>query len=75
MFISVAFSLSIILFHLLFFSPIFAEFILICRALLHFLDAAKFNSKDIFVEKYKNLSSFNETEVMFFFLENVLLLT
>uniref|UniRef100_A0A0D9X2H3 Protein CHROMATIN REMODELING 5 n=1 Tax=Leersia perrieri TaxID=77586 RepID=A0A0D9X2H3_9ORYZ len=32
-------------------------------ALLHFLDPAKFNSKDIFVERYKNLSSFNETEL------------
>ncbi|KAL5197031.1 hypothetical protein ABZP36_000543 [Zizania latifolia] len=32
-------------------------------ALLHFLDSAKFNSKDIFVERYKNLSSFNETEL------------
>lgn len=36
-----------------------------CRALLHFLDPVKFNSKDSFVEKYKNLSSFNETEVVF----------
>ncbi|KAF0907372.1 hypothetical protein E2562_015866 [Oryza meyeriana var. granulata] len=32
-------------------------------ALLHFLDPSKFNSKDIFVERYKNLSSFNETEL------------
>jgi chromodomain-helicase-DNA-binding protein 1 len=32
-------------------------------ALLHFLDPVKFNSKDSFVEKYKNLSSFNETEL------------
>ncbi|XP_039833938.1 protein CHROMATIN REMODELING 5-like isoform X3 [Panicum virgatum] len=32
-------------------------------ALLHFLDPVKFNSKDNFVEKYKNLSSFNETEL------------
>lgn len=34
-----------------------------CRALLHFLDPDKFRSKDDFVQKYKNLSSFNETEV------------
>lgn len=33
------------------------------RALLHFLDPGKFSSKDDFVEKYKNLSSFNEFEV------------
>lgn len=43
-----------------------------CRALLHFLDPDKFRSKDDFVQKYKNLSSFNETEVSlclyFFFL-------
>lgn len=32
-------------------------------ALLHFLDPDKFKSKDDFVEKYKNLSSFNETEL------------
>ncbi|RLN33586.1 protein CHROMATIN REMODELING 5 isoform X3 [Panicum miliaceum] len=32
-------------------------------ALLHFLDPVKFKSKDSFVEKYKNLSSFNETEL------------
>ncbi|KAM0867789.1 hypothetical protein ACQ4PT_041745 [Festuca glaucescens] len=32
-------------------------------ALLHFLDPVKFNSKDTFVERYKNLSSFNETEL------------
>ncbi|EHA8587062.1 hypothetical protein COCNU_scaffold001363G000010 [Cocos nucifera] len=32
-------------------------------ALLHFLDPVKFNNKDDFVEKYKNLSSFNETEL------------
>ncbi|OEL30967.1 Protein CHROMATIN REMODELING 5, partial [Dichanthelium oligosanthes] len=32
-------------------------------ALLHFLDPVKFNSKDSFVERYKNLSSFNETEL------------
>jgi len=32
-------------------------------ALLHFLDPGKFNSKDDFVENYKNLSSFNETEL------------
>jgi hypothetical protein len=37
-----------------------------CRALLHFLDPVKFNSKDTFVERYKNLSSFNETEVLLF---------
>ncbi|XP_077251792.1 protein CHROMATIN REMODELING 5-like isoform X2 [Tasmannia lanceolata] len=32
-------------------------------ALLHFLDPEKFKNKDDFVEKYKNLSSFNETEL------------
>ncbi|XP_057789964.1 protein CHROMATIN REMODELING 5 isoform X2 [Salvia miltiorrhiza] len=32
-------------------------------ALLHFLDPDKFRSKDDFVQKYKNLSSFNETEL------------
>ncbi|XP_038972967.1 protein CHROMATIN REMODELING 5 isoform X2 [Phoenix dactylifera] len=32
-------------------------------ALLHFLDPVKFNNKDDFVEKYKNLSSFNEIEL------------
>ncbi|KAJ6838441.1 protein CHROMATIN REMODELING 5-like isoform X1 [Iris pallida] len=32
-------------------------------ALLHFLDPVKFYSKDDFVEKYKNLSSFNEIEL------------
>lgn len=32
-------------------------------ALLHFLDPAKFRSKDEFVQNYKNLSSFNETEL------------
>ncbi|KAK3127929.1 hypothetical protein QOZ80_7AG0580300 [Eleusine coracana subsp. coracana] len=32
-------------------------------ALLHFLDPVKFNNKDSFVERYKNLSSFNETEL------------
>ncbi|KAL8480023.1 hypothetical protein ACS0TY_026817 [Phlomoides rotata] len=32
-------------------------------ALLHFLDPDKFRSKDDFVHKYKNLSSFNETEL------------
>ncbi|XP_062189228.1 protein CHROMATIN REMODELING 5 isoform X2 [Phragmites australis] len=32
-------------------------------ALLHFLDPVKFNNKDSFVEKYKNLSSFNESEL------------
>ncbi|KAL0923098.1 hypothetical protein M5K25_007143 [Dendrobium thyrsiflorum] len=32
-------------------------------ALLHFLDAGKFSSKDDFVENYKNLSSFNEIEL------------
>ncbi|KAL9143209.1 hypothetical protein ABFS82_14G221200 [Erythranthe guttata] len=32
-------------------------------ALLHFLDPDKFRSKDVFVQKYKNLSSFNETEL------------
>lgn len=35
-----------------------------CRALLHFLDPDKFRSKDEFVQKYKNLSSFNEIEVL-----------
>lgn len=34
------------------------------RALLHFLDSDKFNSKDEFVQNYKNLSSFNENEVL-----------
>lgn len=32
-------------------------------ALLHFLDSDKFNSKDEFVQNYKNLSSFNENEL------------
>ncbi|XP_071926260.1 protein CHROMATIN REMODELING 5-like isoform X1 [Coffea arabica] len=32
-------------------------------ALLHFLDANKFSSKDEFVQNYKNLSSFNEIEL------------
>ncbi|KAE8691668.1 Protein CHROMATIN REMODELING 5 [Hibiscus syriacus] len=32
-------------------------------ALLHFLDAHKFESKDDFVQNYKNLSSFNENEL------------
>ncbi|WOL00553.1 protein CHROMATIN REMODELING 5 [Canna indica] len=32
-------------------------------ALLHFLDPEKFNSKDDFIEKYKNLSSFNEIQL------------
>lgn len=32
-------------------------------ALLHFLDTEKFKNKDDFVEKYKNLSSFNEIEL------------
>ncbi|PIA48224.1 hypothetical protein AQUCO_01400659v1 [Aquilegia coerulea] len=32
-------------------------------ALLHFLDSDKFKNKDDFVEKYKNLSSFNELEL------------
>ncbi|PIN01988.1 Chromodomain-helicase DNA-binding protein [Handroanthus impetiginosus] len=32
-------------------------------ALLHFLDPEKFRSKDDFVQKYKNLSSFNEMEL------------
>nr|GEV55510.1 protein chromatin remodeling 5-like isoform X1 [Tanacetum cinerariifolium] len=32
-------------------------------ALLHFLDSDKFNSKDEFVQNYKNLSSFNEIEL------------
>lgn len=35
------------------------------RALLHFLDPAKFKNKDEFVQNYKNLSSFNESEVSF----------
>lgn len=34
------------------------------RALLHFLDPHKFSSKEDFVENYKNLSSFNEIEVI-----------
>ncbi|KAL1216926.1 Protein CHROMATIN REMODELING 5 [Cardamine amara subsp. amara] len=32
-------------------------------ALLHFLDPYKFKNKDEFVENYKNLSSFNESEL------------
>ncbi|KAL0390776.1 UNVERIFIED_CONTAM: protein CHROMATIN REMODELING 5 [Sesamum calycinum] len=32
-------------------------------ALLHFLDPDKFRSKDDFVQRYKNLSSFNEMEL------------
>ncbi|XP_011622955.1 protein CHROMATIN REMODELING 5 [Amborella trichopoda] len=32
-------------------------------ALLHFLDSEKFKSKDDFIEKYKNLSSFNEIQL------------
>ncbi|KAI5060455.1 hypothetical protein GOP47_0024875 [Adiantum capillus-veneris] len=32
-------------------------------ALLHFLDGEKFRSKEEFVEKYKNLNSFNEVEL------------
>ncbi|XP_058107074.1 protein CHROMATIN REMODELING 5 isoform X1 [Magnolia sinica] len=32
-------------------------------ALLHFLDPEKFKNKDDFVEKYKNLSSFNDIEL------------
>ncbi|KAG8371013.1 hypothetical protein BUALT_Bualt13G0042900 [Buddleja alternifolia] len=32
-------------------------------ALLHFLDPNKFRSKDDFVQKYKNLSSFNDMEL------------
>ncbi|CAM9002832.1 unnamed protein product [Rhodiola kirilowii] len=32
-------------------------------ALLHFLDPNKFRSKDVFVQNYKNLSSFNEKEL------------
>ncbi|KAF8112794.1 hypothetical protein N665_0061s0003 [Sinapis alba] len=32
-------------------------------ALLHFLDPAKFKNKDEFVQNYKNLSSFNESEL------------
>ncbi|XP_072959846.1 protein CHROMATIN REMODELING 5 isoform X2 [Typha angustifolia] len=32
-------------------------------ALLHFLDPEKFNNKDDFVDRYKNLSSFNEIEL------------
>ena len=35
------------------------------RALLHFLDGEKFKSKDDFVERYKNLNSFDEVEVGF----------
>uniref|UniRef100_A0A7N0U3Y7 magnesium chelatase n=1 Tax=Kalanchoe fedtschenkoi TaxID=63787 RepID=A0A7N0U3Y7_KALFE len=33
-------------------------------ALLHFLDPPKFRNKDDFVQNYKNLSSFNEKEVL-----------
>jgi hypothetical protein len=43
---------------------LFFPIVAFCRALLHFLDPVKFNSKDTFVERYKNLSSFNETEVL-----------
>ncbi|KNA22603.1 hypothetical protein SOVF_030950 [Spinacia oleracea] len=32
-------------------------------ALLHFLDSDKFRNKDVFVQNYKNLSSFNEIEL------------
>ncbi|XP_010273267.1 PREDICTED: protein CHROMATIN REMODELING 5 [Nelumbo nucifera] len=32
-------------------------------ALLHFLDSEKFNNREEFVFRYKNLSSFNETEL------------
>ncbi|GER41068.1 chromodomain-helicase-DNA-binding protein [Striga asiatica] len=32
-------------------------------ALLHFLDSEKFRNKDDFVQRYKNLSSFNEIEL------------
>ncbi|KAL2925921.1 Protein CHROMATIN REMODELING 5 [Bienertia sinuspersici] len=32
-------------------------------ALLHFLDPDKFRNKDVFVQNYKNLSSFNEIEL------------
>ncbi|KAJ7189805.1 hypothetical protein O6H91_Y529900 [Diphasiastrum complanatum] len=32
-------------------------------ALLHFLDPEKFKNKDDFAERYKNLNSFNETEL------------
>ncbi|KAL8156510.1 hypothetical protein AgCh_001565 [Apium graveolens] len=32
-------------------------------ALLHFLDPDKFKGKDVFVQNYKNLSSFNENEL------------
>ncbi|KAL9253974.1 CHROMATIN REMODELING 5-like protein [Drosera capensis] len=32
-------------------------------ALLHFLDPDKFRNKEVFVQNYKNLSSFNETEL------------
>jgi chromodomain-helicase-DNA-binding protein 1 len=38
------------------------------RALLHFLDHDKFRSKEEFIERYKNLSSFNEIEVLGCFL-------
>ena len=37
------------------------------RALLHFLDTDKFKNKEDFIQNYKNLSSFNETEVIFYF--------
>lgn len=37
--------------------------ILIFRALLHFLDGEKFRSKEEFVERYKNLNTFDEVEV------------
>ena len=36
------------------------------RALLHFLDPDKFKSKDDFIYNYKNLSSFDENEVIFY---------
>ncbi|CAN8257999.1 unnamed protein product [Cochlearia groenlandica] len=38
-------------------------------ALLHFLDPAKFKNKDEFVQNYKNLSSFNESELASLHLE------
>lgn len=42
---------------------LYSLFPLFSRALLHFLDPDKFKNKDDFVQNYKNLSSFNESEV------------
>lgn len=54
----------------LFFSSYFVSFsyLIFGRALLHFLDHDKFRSKEEFVERYKNLSSFDEIEVLGFLL-------